>query len=107
MKHTILGNTVELFFNKQKQEFRNIVPKFDFPTQIFVTTRWVNDILIWENEESLKLIQQMVFSYVITEIKERAKEEKLDYLQKVTINWNKCWLIDDGSHICLMLPSEY
>lgn len=107
MKHTILWNTIELFFNKQKKEFRSIVPTFNFPEQIFVTTPWVNDILISTTEEEIKLIQQAVFGKIILSIKEKAKTEKLDYLQKVIINSHKCWLIDDGNHICLMLPSEY
>jgi len=107
MKHTILWNTVELFFNKQKKQFRSIIPTFNFLEQIFVTTPWVNDILISETEEGLKLIQQVVFSEIIMKLKEKAKIEKLDYLQKITINSHKCWLLDDGNSICLMLPSEY
>jgi hypothetical protein len=50
---------------------------------------------------------QIVLWKIFASLFQAAKIQPLDYLQKLRINWEKCWCIDNGEVITLMTPDEY
>ena len=110
-------NIIFFQFNRPNIDEWNISEDFDFHKKTFVCTSWVfeiidtsefRNILSWLVHDLLKdNLKKRVISEIISTIYERAKYLKLDYLQKLSINWISCWCIDNWADICLMLPDEY
>jgi len=90
---------------------------FDYQKKEFVSTIWVFNLIDtseFRNISSLLVhdfvkdsLKKKVIWEIVSTIYERAKYLKLDYLQKLSINWISCWCIDNWVDICLMLPDEY
>lgn len=76
---------------------------FDFRHKGARITPWIEEMLDIQNEVTLRLFLGNVFVYLRT----KAKLQKLDYLQKVYLNKEETWIIDDGGSICWMRISEY
>lgn len=110
-------NTIIFEFNVPNKDEWDISEDFDFQKKPFVTTTGTYDLIDLSEFELLssplifKMVKQTLKKKVIWEIIitifEKAKNIRLDYLQKLSINGTKCWVIDNGSDICLMLPEEY
>ncbi len=110
-------NTIIFECNTPNIDEWNISEDFDYQKKEFVSTIWVFNLI--DTSEFEKISSPLVFDLVketlkkriiweiISSIYERAKYLKLDYLQKLSINWTSCWCIDNGNDICLMLPDEY
>ncbi len=117
MTKIIDNNTIIFEFNNPSLDEWNISENFDFHSKPFVCTIWISEIIDTsslknytkntDNDFLIDSLKQKVIWEIISTIYERAKYLKLDYLQKLSINWNKCWCIDNGVDICLMLPDEY
>lgn len=106
---TICDNIVCFEFNNPIKDEWNISENFDFINKPFVFTIWVCEIIKTnESDEDLKEIKiKDIIKEIITFVHERARIDTLDYLQKLSINDTKCWIIDNGCDICLLLPNEY
>lgn len=107
MEYNILWNSIELLFNEYLEWERYIENNFDFSSNIIVLTFWITDILHFKDEEWLRIAQQIIFNDIITKIKKEAETKKLDFMQVIIINWDKCLLIDNWNDICLMASWEY
>lgn len=117
MTKIIQWNTIIFEFNNPNIDEWNISEDFDYQKKEFVSTIWVFNLI--DTSEFEKISSPLIFNLVkenlkkkviweiISTIYERAKYLKLDYLQKLSINWTSCWCIDNGNDICLMLPDEY
>lgn len=99
-------NYFELNFTPPRAENGNISEDFDYNKKNFVITKWVyEEIAVYTSDSDM--IKQNIFQVIIDKYYEKAKVMKLDYLQKLVINREKCWLIDNWEYICLMFPEEY
>lgn len=105
----INDNIVCFELNNPIKDEWNISENFDFIKKPFVFTIWVSELIKTnESDEILRDIEiKNIVKEIITFIYERAKIDTLDYLQKLSINDTKCWIIDNGCDICLLLPNEY
>lgn len=113
----IESNKIEFEFNSPSEDEWNISENFDITSKQFSFTVWINNLIDLSDfkELSSKFIYDLVesklkesiASNIIKTIYIKAKETRLDYLQKININWTKCWIIDNWNDICLMLPEEY
>jgi len=104
-KYKIFWNDIELLYLSPDIEDWDINEDFDFEKKIFTITKWIQNLIILNEEKEIK--SQILFYSIIKKIRYKAKETRLDYLQKLYINNKLCWLIDNWENICLMLPSEY
>lgn len=104
-KYKVYWNEIELFFTSPNIDEWNINENFDYEKKIFTITQWVQDLIYINKEYEIK--SQILYHSIIKRLKDRAKKERLDYLQKLKINNTNCWIIDNWEDICLMLPSEY
>ena len=101
----IYWNYIELSFLSPEKEDWYIRESFNYREKPFYITLWVNSLL--NLIDYIELKQQLIYHNIINKIYEKSKVKDLDYLQKLNINGTKCWIIDNGSNICLMLPDEY
>lgn len=109
-KEIVIDNNIVSFeFNNPSKEEWNISENFDFINKPFVFTIWVCEIIkIDELDETLKEINiKNIIKQIITIVYEKARVDNLDYLQRLSINNEKCWIIDNWCDICLLLPNEY
>lgn len=109
-KEIVIDNNIVSFeFNNPSKEEWNISENFDFINKPFVFTIWVCEIIKTdESDETLKEINiKNIIKQIITIVYEKARVDNLDYLQKLSINNEKCWIIDNWCDICLLLPNEY
>ena len=113
---TIYWNRIQFELNLPCVKEWNISENFDFITKPFVFTIGVYEIMkidlpVNDNNSNVEILKDELIKTIVKEIiiniYLKAKETKLDYLQRLSINWCKCWIIDNGSDICLLLPSEY
>lgn len=104
-KYHIYWNIIELYFSSPNEEQNYIKEDFDYKSKTFVITNWVNSLLQLESNDIIK--QNIIYYNIIRELNDYSKSKDLDYLQKLDINWTRCWIIDNWNDICLMLPSEY
>lgn len=70
-----------------------------FSKEFKFTTLWVQELL-WDYSEEYS-------RFIFKTLEEKAKVQPLDYLQKLKINWETVWAIDDWHWVTLLLPSEY
>lgn len=111
----IHGNRIQFELNLPSKDEWNISENFNYLSKPFVFTVGVYEIMKTDisnerdteskeqKEESIKTTVGEIISF----IHQKAWETRLDYLQRLSINDNKCWIIDNGNDICLLLPSEY
>lgn len=107
MEYTILWNTIELLLNESMFWERYIKLDFNSSTTVPVTTHGITDILIYKDDEELRVFQQIIFNDVISKMKTEAQEKSLDFIQIIIINWVKCSFIESYSHISIMATEEY
>jgi hypothetical protein len=50
---------------------------------------------------------QFIIAWIFKILKEETKNQKLDYLQVININWVEIWGIDNWDTICLLTKEEY
>ena len=98
----IKWNQIELEYNSPTWR-QPIAETFDFKTKKTFITSWINWIIKYDNNHDLSFITQAIFKL----LKDKASKIKLDYLQKLKINWKQAWCIDDWDVITLLLPDEY
>jgi len=110
-------NTIKYEFNTPNIDEWNISENFDYESKLFTFTIWVSEIIDLSEFKQLSsdlifdLVEESLIKKIIRSVIDtlyfKAKEKKLDYLQKIHINWTLCWVIDNWNDICLLLPNEY
>jgi len=110
-------NVISFQFNKPNIDEWNISENFDYKRKPFVYTIWISELIKTEFLKNLvsplfyeitcENFKNKLVSEIIDIVFQKAKSEKLDYLQKLKINNTDCWIIDNWEDICLLLPSEY
>lgn len=103
MQTTIFWNTINFSFNAPVSETGFLAENFDLNKKSAYITIGIQDLLSTTNEFEVNEI----YSKILKTISNKAKVSKLDYLQKVSINWIDTWCIDDWNTICLMTKEEY
>ena len=106
MEYEIMWNTIELFFTKQMEWQRCIDIDFNSSSEVRVITHGITEILHYEDDEWLRVAQQIIFNDIITKIKNTSKIERLDFMQLLKINWHTCMLLDHWNYICIMGSEE-
>lgn len=96
-------NKIIFQFNSPLAETNFTAEDFDLSKKSSYVTIGIQDLLNTDNEFEINEI----YSKILTTISSKAKTVKLDYLQKVSINWTEVWCIDNGYDICLMTKEEY
>jgi len=104
-KYEIFWNNIELLFSSPNKAEWDINEDFDYHTKIFTVTRWVQDLFKLDSEQEIRI--QLILHDIIKKLNDKSKVKRLDYLQKLKINKELCWIIDNWEDICLLLPSEY
>lgn len=103
MLTSIFWNSINFSFNPPVSETWYLWEDFDLNKKSAYITIGIQDLLNTENEFEVNEI----YSKILKTISDKAKISKLDYLQKVSINWIETWCIDDWNTICLMTKEEY
>lgn len=101
MKAQIGSLTVNFEFNPPEEEIGFISEDFDFVKKPAYATPGIAELI--GNCHSVNFTVSEIFRT----LRDKARERKLDYLQKLDIRDARVWCIDDGNSICLMTPSEY
>ncbi len=101
--YNTLGNHIIFALNPPTRETSYLSEDFNFKLKRAHITSGIEEMLDISNEVALRLFLGRVFSY----IKNKAQLQKLDYLQKVHLNGEETWIIDDGGSICWMRRDEY
>jgi hypothetical protein len=104
-KYEIFWNNIELLFLSPNKDEWNINEDFNYQTKLFTVSRWVQDLFKLDSEQEIKI--QLILYDIIKKLNDKSKVKRLDYLQKLKINKELCWIIDNWEDICLLLPSEY
>jgi len=104
-EYKILWNNIELLFSSPNKSEWDINEDFNYHTKVFTVTKWVQDLFTLNNEKDVKI--QLILHDIIKKLNDKSKVKRLDYLQKLKINKELCWIIDNWEDICLLLPSEY
>lgn len=99
-------NSFELNFSIPSKDEWNISEDFNYNKKAFVVTKLLADDFKIDGEYEFIEIQTILYE-IIKKYHQKSKIMRLDYLQKLKINWKVCWLIDNWNDICLMYPSEY
>lgn len=101
MKAIQIGN-LEITFelNPPEEEIGFISEDFDFLKKTAYATPGIAELI--GNCHSVNLIVSEIFR----NLRNEARTQKLDYLQKLSIRDTKVWCIDDGYSICLMKIEE-
>lgn len=99
-------NSFELNFSIPSKDEWNISEDFNYNKKAFVVTKLLADNLKIDSEYEFMELQTILYE-IIKKYHNKSKTMRLDYLQKLKINWKICWLIDNWNDICLMYPSEY
>ena len=105
LKYELFWNIIELYFSSPSKDEWDINEDFDFQTKLFTVTMWVQNLFKLDSEQELKT--QLLLHDIIKKLNDKWKVKRLDYLQKLKINGELCWIIDNWVDICLLLPSEY
>lgn len=102
----LYGNHFELNFSIPSKDEWDISEDFNYIKKSFVVTkRLAGDLNIGIEYEFIEI--QTILYEIIKKYHKKSKVIRLDYLQKLKINWKICWLIDNWNDICLMYPEEY
>lgn len=97
----IKWNNIEFKYNSPEWDTPH--ETFDFKIKKTFITIWVEEIIKYNNKADLDFFTHSIFKL----LKDKASKIKLDYLQKLIINWKEIWCIDDWEVITLLLPDEY
>ena len=97
------GNHIIFALNPPTRETSYLSEDFDFRHKGAYITPGIEEMLDIQNAIVLKLFLGNIFAYLHT----KAQLQKLDYLQKVQLNGEETWIIDDGGSICWMRREEY
>lgn len=100
---TIWNTSIEFQFNEPLEETWFISETFDIRQKPAYGTNWITDIIKGKSE----IHTQLIIGQIFQEFYQTAKIQKLDYLQKLSINEIEVWCIDNGSTICLLTKEEY
>jgi hypothetical protein len=92
---------VKFEFNPPVEETGFLKEGFDSVAKPAYATPGIAEII----ERSTPI--QPVVSEIFRIFRERAKHSSLDYLQKLSLDGEKVWCIDDGNSVCLLTPAEY
>lgn len=96
------GNvTIEFEFNAPISCSGGIAETFDYLEKTAYATIGVSDLLGGDT------FAHIILGQIFRTFLERAKKQKLDYLQKLSINGVESWCLDNGETIALLLPDEY
>lgn len=106
MEYTISGNTIKLLFTPQMEWERAINSDFDYLSEVFVTSHGITDILIYKDDEELRVFQHIIFNDIILRIKKASQTQALDFFQVIEINGHTCVLIDNWNHISFIGTQE-
>lgn len=97
---TIGGNVIEFQFNLPLEETNFLSEDFDYTMKPANATVWVIDLI---NSPLPQIIIWKIFHILY----EQSKVQKLDYLQKISINETDVWALHNGDYMTLLLPEEY
>ena len=100
--YSIFENTVVFDFNSPAKECGYIAETFDKEHSIY--TRTVESFLAENN--AIDLVP-FIAGRIVGILHQKARGIPLDYLQKLTVNGELLWCIDDGNSVCLMFPEDY
>ncbi len=100
---SIYWNNIVFQFNSPLAETNFTAEDFDLAKKSAYVTIGIQDLLNTDYEFEVNEI----YSKILTTISSKAKTIKLDYLQKISINWIEVWCIDNWDNICLMTKEEY
>jgi hypothetical protein len=104
MEHyTFNKNHIIFALNPPVRETSYLCEDFNFRNKGASITSWIEEMLAIEDTTTLQFFLANVFSY----LKTKARLQELDYLQKVELNGEETWIIDDGNSICWMRREEY
>ncbi len=94
---------IKLQFNEPHEETGFLSENFNLSKKQAYATAGISELL---NQDS-KIKVQWIIWQIFQEYFETARIQKLDYLQKLTINWEEVWLIDNWEVITLLTKEEY
>lgn len=97
------GNDIVFALNPPTRETSYLSEDFNFRLKEAYITSGIQEMLDISNEVVLQIFLTKVFAH----LKITARNQKLDYLQKIQVNGIDTWLIDDGNTICWMRKEEY
>lgn len=103
--------SVEFDFNAPTLETGRISESFDHLAKGAYATAGAADFIAEAGAGDGLLDGRFVSRFVIAKIfrtlADRASREPLDYLQKLRVNGEEFWCVDNGDYVTLLLPEEY
>ena len=100
--YDIFENTVVFEFNSPTKECGYIAETFSKEHSVY--TRTVESFLCENN--AIDLVP-FIAGRIVGILHKKAREIPLDYLQKLTVNGQALWCIDDGYAVTLLFPDDY
>ena len=109
MDKNIIGIETSFDFNAPAKDEGDIAENFDYYAKAAYVTPGASEFVKEKLAENgtQERFASVFLATVFETLREKAFEERLDYLQKLTIAGEQFWVIDNGEYITLMLPSEY
>ena len=101
MEALILNSKITFEFNEPLEETDYLSETFDFLSKPAYATIGVSELIAQKSD-----VQPVIFE-IFRIFRTKAREQKLDYLQKMTINEITCWCLDNETSIAILLPEEY
>lgn len=97
---TILNTDLKFQFNPPAEENWGISEDFNYLEKPANATIGIIELI---NNPLAQIIIWKIFQILY----EQSKVQKLDYLQKLSINETDVWAIHNGDYMTLLLPDEY
>lgn len=101
--YSILWNRITFEFNRPDKEWPFKNKEFEYSTQIFYWTFWINKLLKYSNDIQNKIIMENILKLLAYQ----SYEQKLNIFQKLTINHMPVLCVNDWTYIRLITEDEY